>query len=166
MDLHYEEDFLKKRSHQVPAVFSDPLFVPSMANAVYKAFKPPVLLKASPSTSGSQVPSVSSQPEDSGPKPEKSELEESTPSTSKTSQWVQEQVTEAPDTDSDKTDKLTPEKEPPPQELKVKITRRLRKRGSKAMTSSSKDGATPSKVRKELEANDAETTALTGPSEA
>ena len=34
------------------------------------------------------------------------------------------------------------------------------------MTSSSKDGATPSKVRKELEANDAETTALTGPSEA
>ena len=34
------------------------------------------------------------------------------------------------------------------------------------MTSSSKDGATPSKVWKELEANDAGTTALTGPSEA
>ena len=32
--------------------------------------------------------------------------------------------------------------------------------------SSSKDGATPSKVRKELEADDAETTASTGPSEA
>ena len=32
--------------------------------------------------------------------------------------------------------------------------------------SSSKDGATPSKVQKELEANDAETTASTGPSEA
>ena len=40
------------------------------------------------------------------------------------------------------------------------------KRGSKAMTSSSKDGATPSKVRKELEANEAETTASTIPSEA
>ena len=50
------------------------------------------------------------------------------------------------------------------------------KRGSKAMTSSSKDGATPSKVSKdgatsskvwkELEADEAETTALTGPSEA
>ena len=26
LDLHYEEDFLEKRSHQVPAVFSDPLF--------------------------------------------------------------------------------------------------------------------------------------------
>ena len=38
--------------------------------------------------------------------------------------------------------------------------------GSKAATSSSKDGATPSKVRKELEADKAETTASTGPSEA
>ena len=27
LDLHYEEDFLKKQSHQVPAVFSDPLFL-------------------------------------------------------------------------------------------------------------------------------------------
>ena len=166
LDLHYEEDFLKKQSHQVPAVFSDPLFVPSMANAVYKAFKPPVLPKASPFTGGCKVPSVSSQPEDGGSEPEKSKLEKSAPSTPKTSQWVQEQVTEASNTDSEKTDELTPEKEPPPQDLKVKITHRLRKHGSKAMTSSSKDGATPSKVRKELEADDAETTALTGPSEA
>ena len=114
LDLHYEEDFLKKRSHQVPAVFSDPLFVPSMANAVYKALKPPVLPKASPSTSGCKGPSVSSQPEDNGPDPEKSEPKESTPSISKTSQWVQEQVTEASNTDSDKTNEPTPEKEPPP----------------------------------------------------
>ena len=138
---------------------------------MYKAFKPPVLPKASPSTGGCKVPSVSSQPEDGGPEPEKSEPEKSEPeksatSTSKTSQWVQEQVTKASDTDSDKTDELTPEKEPPPQDLKVKITRRLRKRGSKAMTGNSKDGATPSKVRKELEADDTETTSLTGPSEA
>ena len=34
------------------------------------------------------------------------------------------------------------------------------------MTSSSKDGATPSKVWKELEANKTEATASTGPSEA
>ena len=34
------------------------------------------------------------------------------------------------------------------------------------MTRSSKDGSTPSKVWKELEADEAETTALTGPSEA
>ena len=176
LDLHYEEDFLEKRSHQVPAVFSDPLFVPSMANAVYKAFKPPVLPKASPFAGGCKVPSASSQPEDGRPKPEKSEPErsepeksepeKSAPSTSKTSQQVQEQVTEASDTNSDKADELTPEKEPPPRDLKVKITRRLRKRSSKAMTGSSKDGATPSKVRKELEADDTETTASTGPSEA
>ena len=88
LDLHYEEDFLEKQSHQVPAVFSDPLFIPSMANAVYKAFKPPVVPKALPSTSSHKVPSVSSQPEDGGPKPEVLELKESTPSTSKTSQRV------------------------------------------------------------------------------
>ena len=34
------------------------------------------------------------------------------------------------------------------------------------MTGSSKDGATPSKVQKELEANETEATASTGPSEA
>ena len=166
LDLHYEEDFLKKQSHQVPAVFSDPLFIPSMANAVYKVVKPPVVLKALPSASSRKVPSVLSQPEDGGPKPEVSEPKESTPSTSKTSQQVQEQVIEASNTDSDKTDEPTPEKEQPPQGLKVKISHKLRKHGSKATTSSSKDGATPSKVQKELEADDAETTALTGPSKA
>ena len=166
LDLRYEEDFLEKRSHQVPAVFSDPLFIPSMANAMYKAFKPPVLPKASPFTGGCKVLSISSRPEDGGPKPEKSEPKKSAPSTPQTSQQVQEQVTKASNTDSDKTDELTPEKEPPPRDLKVKIIRRLRKHGSKAMTSSSKDGATPSKVRKELEANNAETTASTRPSEA
>ena len=166
LDLHYEEDFLKKRSHQVPAVFSDLLFIPSMGNVVYKAFKPPVVPKTLHSASSCKVPSVSSQPEDGEPKPEMSEPKESTPSTSKASQRVQERVTEASNTDPNKTDEPTPEKEQPPRGLKVKISRRLRKCGNKAMTSSSKDGATPSKVQKELEADDAETTASTGPSEA
>ena len=85
-----------------------------MANVVYKAFKPPVVPKALPSTSSHKVPSVSSQPEDGGPKPEVSEPKKSTPSTSKTSQRVQEQVTEISNTDSDKTDEPTPEKEQPP----------------------------------------------------
>ena len=150
----------------MPAVFSDLLFIPSMANVVYKAFKPPVVPKTLPFASSHKVPSISSQPEDGGPKPEMSELKESTPSTSKTSQWVQERVTEASNTDWDKTDEPTPEKEQPPQGLKVKISHRLRKHGNKAMASSSKDGATPSKVQKELEADNAKTTALTGPSEA
>ena len=47
-----------------------------------------------------------------------------------------------------------------------KLPHTLRKQGSKAATSSSKNGATPSKVQKELEADDAETTASTGLSEA
>ena len=166
LDLHYEEDFLEKQSHQIPAVFSDPFFIPSMANAVYKVVKPPVMLKMFPSTSGRKVPSVSGQPEDGGPKPEVSELKESTPSTPKPSQQVQERVTKASNTDSDKADEPTPEEEQPPQGLKVKIPLRLLKHGSKAMTSSSKDSATPSKVRKELEADKAETTASTRPSEA
>ena len=90
LDLHYEEYFLEKQSHQVPAVFSDPLFIPSMANAVYKVVKPPVVPKALPSTSSHKVPSISSQPEDGGPEPEVLEPKESTPSTSKTSQQVKE----------------------------------------------------------------------------
>ena len=166
LDLHYEEDFLKKRSHQVPAVFLDPLFVPNMANAVYKVFKPPVVPKTFPSASGRKVPSISSQPEDGGPEPEVSEPKESAPSTPKPSQQVQERVTEASNTDSDKADEPTPKEEQPPRGLKVKISHELRKRGNKAATSSSKDGATPSKVQKELEADDTGTTASTGPSEA
>ena len=114
LDLHYEEDFLKKQSHQVPAVFSDLLFIPNMANAVYKVFKPPVVPKMFPSASGRKVPSISSQPEDGRPEPEVLEPKESAPSTPKPSQQVQEQVTEASNTDSDKADEPTPEEEQPP----------------------------------------------------
>ena len=99
LDLHYEEDFLKKLSHQIPAIFSDPLFIPSMANAVYKVVKPPVVPKTFPSTSGHKVPSISSQPEDDGPKPEVSEPKESAPSTPKPSQQVHKQVTKPSNTD-------------------------------------------------------------------
>ena len=137
-----------------------------MAEAVYKVVKPPVVLGAFPSTSSRGVPSASNQPEDGGPELEASEPKESTPSTTKPCQQVQEQISEASNTDSDKADEPTPEEEQPPQGLKVKIPLRHLKRGSKAMTSSSKDGATPSKVQKELEADETEATALTGPSEA
>ena len=78
LNLNYGEDFLEKRSHQVPAAFSDPLFVPSMANAMYEAFKPPVLSRASPFTGGCREPSTSGQPgvgdpELEMPKPERPE---------------------------------------------------------------------------------------------
>ena len=166
LDLHYEEDFLKKRRHQIPLVFSDPLFIPNMAKAVYKVVKPPVVLKALPSTRSREVPSASNQPGDGGSELEVSEPKESAPSTSQPCQQVQERISEASNTDSDKANEPTPEEEQPPQGLKVKIPLKLLKHGSKAMTSSSKDGATPSKVWKELEANETEATASTGPSEA
>ena len=90
LDLHYEEDFLKKRSHQIPPVFSDLLFIPNMAQAVYKVVKPPVVPKALPSTSSHEVPSTSNQPEDGGPELEVSEPKESAPSTPRPSSPVWE----------------------------------------------------------------------------
>ena len=166
LDLHYKEDFLKKQRHQIPPIFSDPLFIPKMARAVFKVVKPPVVLKALPSASSHEVPSALNQPVDGGPKLEASKPEESAPSTSQPSEQVQEQISGASDTDSGKADEPTPEEEQPPRCLKVRLPIKLLKRGNKAMINSSKDGATPSKVWKELEAEEAETTASTGPSEA
>ena len=137
-----------------------------MAKAVFKVVKPPVVLKALPSASSRELLFAPNQPEDGGPELEVSKPKESTPSTSQPCQQVQEQISEASNTDSDKADEPTPEEEQPPRSLKAKLPLKLLKRGSKATTSSSKDGATPFKVQKELEADEAEATALTGPSEA
>ena len=137
-----------------------------MAKAVFKVVKPLVVLKALPSASSREALSAPPQPEDGGPEPEVSKPEESTPSTSQPSQQVQEQSSEASDTDSGKAEEPTPEEAQPPRSLKVRLPLGLLKRGHKTMTSSSKDGATPSKVRKEPEAEEAKTTTSTGPSEA
>ena len=77
LDLRYEEDFLEKQKHQIPPIFSDPLFIPNMAKAVFKVVKPPVVLKALPSTSSREVPSAPSQPEDGGLELEVSKPKES-----------------------------------------------------------------------------------------
>ena len=90
LDLCYEEDFLEKRRHQIPPIFLDPLFIPNMAKAVFKVVKPPVVLKALPSTHSCKVLSAPNQSEDGGPELEASELKESTSSTSQPSQQVQE----------------------------------------------------------------------------
>ena len=163
LDLHYEEDFLERRRHQIPPILLDPIFIPNMAKAVVKVVKPPVVLKALPSASSCEVPSTPHQPEDGGPELVVSKPEESAPSTSQLSQQVQEQISGASDTDSGKADEPIPEEEQPRRSLKVKLPLGLLKRSHKAMTSSSKDGATPSKVRKETEA---EASTLIGPSEA
>ena len=137
-----------------------------MAKAVFKVVKPPVVLKALPSASSCEVPSAPHQPQDGGPELEVSKLEESIPSTPQPPQWVQEQISEASNTDSDKADEPIPEEEQPHRSLKVRLPLKLLKHGNKAMTGSSKDGATPSKVWKESEANEAKATASTGPFDA
>ena len=166
LDLCYKEDFLEKQRYQIPPIFSDPLFIPNMAKVVFKVVKPPVVLKALPSASSHEVLTAPSQPEHSGPELEVSKPEESAPSTSQPCQQIQEQISEASNTDSDKADGTTQEEEQPPRSLKVKLPLKLLKHGSKATSSSSKDGATPSKVWRESEADEAEATASTGPSEA
>ena len=113
LDLHYEEDFLKKQRHQIPPIFSDPLFIPHMAKVVFKVVKPPVVLKALPSANSREVPSTPNQPEDGGPELEVSEPKESALSTSQPCQQVQEQISEASNTDLDKADEPAPEEEQP-----------------------------------------------------
>ena len=59
LHLNYEEDFLNYRSHQVPAVFTDPLFLPNMVNSVYKLVIPPALSGAPPFTAAQDHPTIS-----------------------------------------------------------------------------------------------------------
>ena len=160
LDLHYEEGFLEKQRHLIPPIFSDPLFIPKMAKAVFKVVKPPVVSKALPSARSHEASSAPPQPEGGGPEQGVLKSEEPVPSTSQPSPPVQEQISEASSTDSDKADK------PPHRSLKVRLPLKLLKRGHQTTASSSKDGVTPSKVWKEMEAEEAETTTSTGPSEA
>ena len=113
LDLHYEEDFLKRQRCEIPPIFSDPLFIPHVAKVVFNVVKPPVVLETLPSATSHEVPSTPNQPGDSGPELEVSETKESTPSTPQPCQQVQEQISEASNTDSDKADEPIPEEEPP-----------------------------------------------------
>ena len=56
--LNYEEDFLKCQQAQVPRVFSDPRFLPSLANSAYEGGVPSI---------PSQVPPFSAAAEASTP---------------------------------------------------------------------------------------------------
>ena len=58
LHLNYEEDFLSYWSHQVPGVFTDPLFLPNMVNPVYKLVRPPVLAEAPPFTVATDHPTT------------------------------------------------------------------------------------------------------------
>ena len=59
LHLNYEEDFLNYQSHQVPGLFTDPLFLSNMVNSVYKLVIPPVLSGALPFTAALDHPTTS-----------------------------------------------------------------------------------------------------------
>ena len=137
-----------------------------MAKAVFRVEKPLVVLKALPSARSHEVSSAPPQPGGSGPEQQVLKSEEPVPSTSQSTPQVQKQISEASNTDSDGADEPPPEREPPHRSLKVRLPLKLLKHGHQTTASGSKDGVTPSKVRKETEANEAEVGTLTGPSEA
>ena len=166
LDLHYEEGFLKMQRHLIPPVFSDPLFIPKMAKAVFKLAKPLVVSKVLSPAHHRLAPSAPPQPESGGPKQGVLKSREPIPSTSQPTLQVQEQISEASNTDSEGTDEPPPEKEPPRRSLKVRLPLKLLKHGHQTTASSSKDGVTPSKVQKEPEVKEVEVGTLTGPSEA
>ena len=151
LDLRYKETFLETQRHLIPPVFSDQLFIPKIAKAVFELAKPPVVPKVLPPAHRHVAPSAPPQPESGGPKEGVLKSGEPIPSTSQPTPQVQEQISEASNTDADGADEPPPEKEPPRQTLKVRLPLKLLKRGHQTMASSSKDGVMPSKVRKEPE---------------
>ena len=104
-------------------------------------------------------------PKDRGSGPEALKPEEPTPSTSQPFLQVPEQSSIASDTDSGKAEEIASEEVPPLQSLKVRLPLGLLKHSHKTTVSGSKNGAMPSKVQKEPEAEESETACLTGPSE-
>ena len=58
LHLNYEEDFLNYRSHQVPAVFTDPSFLPNVINSVYQLVMPPVLSGTPPFATAQDRPTI------------------------------------------------------------------------------------------------------------
>ena len=163
LDLRYKEGFLEKQRHLIPPVFSDPLFIPKMAKAVFRVAKPLVVSRALPSARSHEVSSAPPQPGGGGPKQQVLKSEEPVPSTSQSTPEVQEQISKASNTDSDGADEPPLEREPPRRILKVRLPLKLLKHGHQATVSGSKDGVTPSKVHKEPEAKEAEVGTPTGP---
>ena len=166
LDLQYKGSLLDKQRHLIPPIFSDPLFLPNMTKAVFRVAKPLVVSKVLPAARSHEVSSAPPQPGGGGPKQQVLKSEEPIPSTSQFTLEVQEQISEASSTDSDGANEPLLGKEPPRRSLKVRLPLKLLKHGHQATASGSKDGVTPSKVRKGPEADEAGVGTLTGPSEA
>ena len=115
LHLNYEEDFLNYRSHQVPGVFTDPLFLPNMVNSVYKLVMPPVLSGAPPFAATKDRPTISLESgddRDSTVPPSPSPSTVGTPTAEKSKAGLPTtpiQIIGESDTESDKTENLEPE---------------------------------------------------------
>ena len=115
LHLNYEEDFLNYQSHQVPGVFTDPLFLPNMVNSVYKLVIPPILSGAPPFAAAQDRPTV---PQESGDDRDSTVPSSPSPSTvcAPTAEKSKAGLPATPiqvigesDTESDKAENLEPE---------------------------------------------------------
>ena len=136
-----------------------------MARAVSEVVRPPVVLKAFPSASNHGAVLALPRPKGREPGPEAFKPEEHTPSTSLSSLRVPGQSSIASDTNSGHAEETTAEEVLPPQSLKVRLPLGHLKRSHETTAGDSKNGATPSKVRKEPEAEESKTAWSTGPPE-
>ena len=166
LDPVYQEDPCERRRDLIPPPFTDPLFIPSVARAVFEAVRPPVVPKAFPLAGPCEAALTPPGPKDRGSGPEASKPTEPTPSTSQPCLQVPEPGSTASDTDSSKAEEITSEEALPPRSLKVRFPLGLLKCSHKTTASGSKSGATLSKVRKGPEAEESETAWSTGPSKA
>ena len=175
LHLNYEEDFLNYQSHQVPGVFTDPLFLSNMVNSVYKLVIPSVLSGAPPFAAAQDRPTI---PPESGddrdttvpPSPSPSTVCAPTAEKSKVGlPTTPIQIIGKSDTESDKTENLEPKVDSsysapvfPP-----KSDHALRKWTHSKTDSArdSKDGAPCPKratIKKETEVDDNESSSSTG----
>ena len=113
LDLQYKESLLDKQRHLIPPIFSDPIFLPNVAKAVFRVAKPLVGSKVLPATRSHEVSSTPPQPRGGGPEQQVLKSEESIPSTSQSTPEVQEQISKASGADSDGTNEPPAGKELP-----------------------------------------------------
>ena len=175
LHLNYEEDFLNYQSHQVPGVFTDPLFLPNMVNSVYKLVMPPVLSGAPPFTAANDCPTTpveSVDDRDGAVPPSPSPSTVGTPAAEKSKAGLPTtpiQIIGESDTESDKTKNLEPEVDSSysAQVFPPKSDRALRK-WTRSKTDSSRDskyGAPSPKrvtIKKEVEIDDNKSSSSAG----
>ena len=175
LHLNYEEDFLNYQSHQVPGVFTDPLFLRNMVNSVYKLVMPLVFSGAPPFAAAQDRPTIpleSGDDRDSAMPPNPSPSTVGAPTAEKSKVGLPTtpiQIIGESDTESDKTENLEPEVDSSNSApvFPTKSDRALRKLTHSKTDSArdSKDGAPSPKratIKKETEGDNNESSSSTG----